>query len=657
MSFDDLKLRTKVLIPLVAMSAVFACVIVGSAVKLHDLARRYSEITGRVDPAMLATARALRVANEVGRDVFGLLVYDGAGPNAHRADAEFRSAKTRGDTLFDDAARLDPVRADRIRGFKAKFAVIYEAAQAPAAIGRATTGLSSGAQIPQADMAKMAEGAKEMTVVDAEIADLTTQMVTSNHRLEAENAQATAGLQQDSTNTIVIMLVLGVLTIVCGLGAAIWTANAKITGPLIRLGERMKRLADGDLSADVEGQARKDEVGAMAKAVQVFKDNGLKARTLGEDANRLRAEADAERGRAESDRRKTEAEQVMVVTSLAASLGKLAQGDLTTRIDAAFDGQYLQIRTDFNGAVDSLRKAMGAINTATGGIRGGSDEIATATDDLSRRTEQQAASLEETAAALDEITATVRRSADGARQASTTAASAKTEVQQSGRVMRDALVAMSEIEQSSGQITQIIGVIDEIAFQTNLLALNAGVEAARAGEAGRGFAVVASEVRALAQRSAQAAKEIKALIASSSEQVKRGVDLVGHTGLALESIVAKVTEIDTLIAEIAQSSQEQATGLNQVNTAVNQMDQVTQQNAAMVEQTTAAAVSLRGEAAELSTLVAAFETGDAIQGARTPPVLVQTGRHAPAANPVRRAQSKLAAAVAGGASDKDWQEF
>ena len=244
------------------------------------------------------------------------------------------------------------------------------------------------------------------------------------------------------------------------------------------------------------------------------------------------------------------------------------------------------------------------------GVRSGAEEITQASDDLSRRTEQQAASLEETAAALDQITATVRHTAEGASEARNTVSAAKADAERSGAVVREAVQAMGGIETSSKQIGHIIGVIDEIAFQTNLLALNAGVEAARAGDAGRGFAVVATEVRALAQRSAEAAKEIKALISASGQQVEAGVKLVGETGKALERIVAQVAQLNRLVADIAASAQEQATGLHEVNTAVNQMDQVTQQNAAMVEESTAASHGLSGEAKELARLVGQFNLGD-----------------------------------------------
>ena len=315
-----------------------------------------------------------------------------------------------------------------------------------------------------------------------------------------------------------------------------------------------------------------------------------------------------ERAAAEAARKEAEKNDNLV-SVVAEGLRRLACGDVSEHMTSLVDPRYAQIKADFNTAVDSLRDIVSTIAQRANTMQAGVDEISFASDDLSRRTEQQAASLEETAAALDEITATVVRSAEGARRASQAASSARIDAGRSGEVVQQAINAMGEIEKSSAQIGNIIGVIDEIAFQTNLLALNAGVEAARAGEAGRGFAVVAQEVRALAQRSADAAKEIKTLIANSTAQVDRGVKLVGESGASLDGIVSKVGEIDGLISEIARSAQEQATGLNQVNSAVNQMDQVTQQNAAMVEQTTAAAANLRTEAHDLAGLVKRFNTG------------------------------------------------
>jgi methyl-accepting chemotaxis protein len=288
-------------------------------------------------------------------------------------------------------------------------------------------------------------------------------------------------------------------------------------------------------------------------------------------------------------------------------LEKAAGGDLVYRLTQSFPPEFQKLQADFNGAMETLRLAMVSVAGSSANIRASAEEIATASDDLSRRTEQQAASLEETAAALDQITATVGKTAQGANEARAIVAAAATDAQRSGEVVRETIGAMTAIETSSKQIGGIVGVIDEIAFQTNLLALNAGVEAARAGEAGRGFAVVATEVRALAQRSAAAAKEINALIAASGEQVAAGVRLVDETGKSLSRTREQVTQINRLVSEIANSAQEQSGGLKQVNAAVNQMDQVTQQNAAMVEQTSAAAQGLVEETAQLAGQVARFQ--------------------------------------------------
>ncbi len=385
--------------------------------------------------------------------------------------------------------------------------------------------------------------------------------------------------------------------------------SAAIAKPVSAMTAAMGKLASGDNNVDVPAQGRKDEVGRMAAAVQHFKEAAIEKVRLEGEAGEQRRAADATRAASEAERAATAAEQSKVVEGLAKGLERLAAGALTFRLTDAFPSHYEQLRADFNRAMDTLQDTMREVATNATAVRSGAGEITQASDDLSRRTEQQAASLEETAAALDQITATVRKTAEGAAQSREAVGAAKGDAERSGVVVRDAVAAMSEIENSSSQISQIIGVIDEIAFQTNLLALNAGVEAARAGDAGKGFAVVASEVRALAQRSAEAAKEIKTLISASSQQVERGVGLVGETGKVLERILTQVTQINGAVTEIAASAQEQATGLQQVNTAINQMDQVTQQNAAMVEQATAASHALSAESEALARLIARFDLG------------------------------------------------
>jgi len=413
----------------------------------------------------------------------------------------------------------------------------------------------------------------------------------------ASQAFAMALLAVGSLVTVVLSIVMGALL-----------SNA-IAKPVSAMTAAMGKLASGDNDIAIPAQGRKDEVGRMAAAVQTFKDAAIeKLRLEGETADTRRA-AEASRQAAEAERAANAAEQAKVVDGLAQGLERLAAGTLTFRLNDAFAPAYEKLRADFNRAMEQLQHTMREVAANATGVRSGAGEISQASDDLSRRTEQQAATLEETAAALDEITATVRKTAEGAAHARDSVGLARTDAERSGAVVRDAITSMSEIENSAKQISQIIGVIDEIAFQTNLLALNAGVEAARAGDAGKGFAVVASEVRALAQRSAEAAKEIKALISASSQQVDRGVGLVGETGKVLEGILIQVTQINGAVSEIAASAQEQATGLQQVNTAVNQMDQVTQQNAAMVEQATAASHALAGESEALSRLISRFELG------------------------------------------------
>jgi methyl-accepting chemotaxis protein len=371
----------------------------------------------------------------------------------------------------------------------------------------------------------------------------------------------------------------------------------------------MEQIGEGALDTTVPGLDRGDEIGRMARRVAQFRDTAAEKRTLEQRAAAERATIEAERQHREAEREAASRGQTFVVQSVATGLAKLAGGDLRFRLGTPFGAEYDMLRTDFNAAMDKLGQVMRSISGNAEAVRSAAGEITHASDDLSRRTEQQAATLEETAAALDQITATVRKTAEGAQDARALVSAARADAERSGEVVRETVAAMSGIETSSQQIGRIIGVIDEIAFQTNLLALNAGVEAARAGEAGRGFAVVATEVRSLAQRSADAAREIKALISASGQQVDAGVKLVGDTGTALSRIAEQVNRLNQLVGDIAASAQEQATALNEVNVAVNQMDQVTQQNAAMVEQATAASHGMAAEVQALAGLIAQFQIG------------------------------------------------
>ena len=300
-----------------------------------------------------------------------------------------------------------------------------------------------------------------------------------------------------------------------------------------------------------------------------------------------------------------------VVDAIGEGLERLAGGDLTVRIDAAFTPEFEPLRASFNSAAATMQDSLQTVVAVGNGLASGCGDIRTAADDLSLRTERQAASLEETAAAMDEITSNVRVTADTAGRAETIVAGAHRAAEESSVVVERAMQAMAGIERASNEISEIISVIDGIAFQTNLLALNAGVEAARAGDAGKGFAVVASEVRALAQRSADAARDVKARITASTLQVDNGVGLVSETGAALQRIITQMADISSSVASIASAARQQAGGLSQINTAVGEMDAMTQQNAAMVEETTAAARNLAAEAERLADAVCRFRVGEA----------------------------------------------
>ena len=526
--------------------------------------------------------------------------------------AELKQVTVLFDTQIASSAAQAPDQAPALQALQARGDMLINVTCAP------SVKLGLAATIPAQVQAAQAEFLNNCAPL---FPQLTADLLSEGGVMKSDARQSRGTIKTEAGNAIILtfILILGGLAVMM-LGG-FFAVRSWVVMPIDKLQAVMGRLSGGDLKADVTGTDRKDEVGGMARAVQVFKNAGIEKQRLEAEAEGQRKSAEQERQRVEAERTAAAKQQEFVVHSVAMGLDKLSSGDLLFRLTTAFGSDYEKLRTDFNTAMEKLQATMQSISINTQGVRSGAEEITQASDDLSRRTEQQAASLEETAAALDQITATVRRTAEVANEARNLVSTSKEDAERSGDVVRQTVGAMDGIESSSKQIANIIGVIDEIAFQTNLLALNAGVEAARAGDAGRGFAVVATEVRALAQRSADAAKEIKALISTSAQQVDVGVKLVSETGEALGRIVTQVSQLNGLVAELAASAKEQATGLGEVNAAVNQMDQVTQQNAAMVEEATAASHSLSEEAQELTRLIGLFRIGESVSAA-----VLQAGR-------------------------------
>jgi methyl-accepting chemotaxis protein len=608
---NNLKLGAKTLLPIALMAAIIVAMVAFGGLKLSGVSAIASDMIERRAVGTLEIDRArVSVANIV-YDVFGALTFDSNEPSGKAANAGFADALAKGTARFDEAAALLPEKADQIAKFKARFLALADKARAPFKIGQDTPSLEMGGKLKPEELDQMAAGAKLLAAVDVEARALSDELRSFTLVVQDENAKSAAGLREQSRNGLWTLALVGFAATLAASSAAVWMTATKIARPLLRLRAAMGLLASGNLGIEIEGQDRGDEIGDMSRAVDVFKQNALDRARLEAEGASARAQAEIARESAAAQRAMAAKEQAEVVRRLGDGLRGVADGDLLVRLDQGFTSDYAKIRDDFNEAIARLKETVLTVVSSTGTIATSANEVTAAADDLSSRTEEQAASLEETAAALTEVTATVKKSAEGTQRARQVALAADENAKKSADVVQRAVEAMGAIAKSSQQISQIIGVIDEIAFQTNLLALNAGVEAARAGDAGRGFAVVASEVRALAQRSAQAAKEINGLISDSSAQVGVGVGLVAETGRSLERIAKQVAEINAAVSDIAEGAHKQSTALEEINQAIAQMNVVTQQNAAMVEESTAAGHSLSEETGKLAQLVGQFRVGGA----------------------------------------------
>ncbi len=633
---------------IMALFGLFSvCMTLYAGQKMSGIDTNYSALIDQESKAGLYLARSNR-SLQGARAAIGDLLMSNSPDTDERADKELKAGIDNFIKYMDIAIAAMPARPD-ITQLKAEGLKIFnETCAAAIKAGRA-----NDADVKAAQTLFLQQCQPAFSTIAPKFTTFTTDMVNTADKRSDELTLVTNSTVYTTVGGtfagLIVVLLLGFVAI-----------RSWVVQPIKQMSGTMAVLANGNLAVVIDGTDRRDELGGMAKAVQVFKDNGLRGKELEREAEANRTASDAERARiAAADRQRAE-DMAQATSGLAEGLKHLASGDLTFRLNQQFASDFESLRADFNAAVNQLAESLRAVADATGSIDSGAREISTSASDLSKRTEQQAASLEETAAALDQITTNVSNSSKRTEEARHIAMEANKSAQRSGAVVSNAVNAMQRIEQSSSQISNIIGVIDEIAFQTNLLALNAGVEAARAGEAGKGFAVVAQEVRELAQRSAQAAKEIKDLIRNSGEEVSAGVRLVQETGQALKQIEEQVITINTQLDAIATSAKEQSVGLAEVNTAVNQMDQVTQQNAAMVEESTAASASLASEVNRLRGIISEFRLGgtDTASFSRRPEIA--KADHKPAPSPARRMMAKVASAVGLGgnaAAAENWQEF
>ncbi|MGE3989783.1 methyl-accepting chemotaxis protein [Pseudorhodoplanes sp.] len=477
---------------------------------------------------------------------------------------------------------------------------------------------------------------------------------------ESGMKDGTAVLLTELAHSRMLLVAVALVSLLIAGTIGFFYVQRSLVRRLSATGETMRRLSAGENDVAIAGNHDGDEIGEMARALTVFRDAAVAKERLEAQAVRDREAAEVERARNDATRAEAARQVAQVVDGLGRGLERLAGGDLTYRVRDDWAGEYRKVQDDFNNAIDQLQETLTAIVESTREVSSASAEISSSTTDLSQRTEEQAANLEETSASMEQISATVRKNAENARHANGLMRGTRDVAGRGGEVVSQAVSAMTRIEDCSRRIADILSVIDEIARQTNLLALNAAVEAARAGDAGRGFAVVASEVRNLAQRSSQAAKDIKDLITSSSSAIGQGVQLVNRAGESLKDILKSINEVAEIVADIASASAEQATGIEQINRALSQMDEVTQQNSALVEENAATAKTLEHQSHALDGRVAAFRLYEQEAPAAAPPAKVtplQQRAGPTVRKPVRGSARQMQAALATAVAGDEWEAF
>jgi methyl-accepting chemotaxis protein len=648
---DNIKISVKTIGCVLLLAIVSAGLIAFSGLTMNRMDHEFSQLLEGDAQTRVELARVTRRISDLGYYALAVTTYAPDAPEAKKHASELEASFKQGMSNLANAKKFSPKRKAELEKFEKSFTELRVLA----------------AGVANSYMQTETTNASEVKRLNETLPVVADELRTFNQQLSKEMATAMAAANAAGESAVMLIYSLGAAGILFSLLLALWISTVKIAKPLNQLAQRMGTLAGGDLAVEIDGQNRRDEVGAMAKAVQVFKDNAVALKESEAQAAEQRRAAEEERARNEAVRAEAARQVQKVVNGLGAGLERMATGDLTYRITDEFVDEYKKVQEDFNAAIAQLQDTIASIALSSNEVSNAASEISASTSDLSQRTEEQAASIEQTSASMEQISVTVKKNAENAQQANQFANDTAAVADRGGAVVAEAISAMSRIEESSRKISDIISVIDEIARQTNLLALNAAVEAARAGEAGRGFAVVASEVRSLAQRSSQAAKDIKDLITNSSSQVGEGVELVNKTGTSLTEMVESIKKVAQIVSDIAVASNEQAGGIDQINIALTQMDEVTQQNSALVEENAATAKTLEQQSTAMTERVGAYKVPGMSSDVAAPQRVVAIKRpdtaKAPAKRPAAPARRSAPAGRTQGAlaladkKDADWQEF